>query len=1379
MRARDSQDDSTEKEKSAASDEQKGGLFGSVQLQPATDAPDVPSPKVPGISVPSLEEARAELDRIRAQNAQNAASGQPSGLFRRDKAPEDETARQAPRASENADSTHESVSFGAVSLPPRNADEAPAQAPEAEPTMPASVSSPVSGSVFREETQDVPSADKPFRVPLLSQFVDSNETPATGAILDAPPIAATPPESILEQIVYAPASPEHPNVARTESQVVAPEIAPVTETVRPAETSISAVETAPTMEAMPVASAAPVEERPAPRPSNPSNMTPFQRLMAARAAQSGPTIPRPRNDRPAPRPIAEVVAPVAEAPAPIAEVEAVAPKAEAPAPENVAETPVIASLPVELPQEIAPQVETPAVELSGAQVPQTEVAQLEAPPMPDAVAAVGAFPVPDAQTQSPQENQEASEEAPFAETSDSAPETSDSAPDSEFSAPELENSAPELENSAPELENSAPDSENSAPETSDSALDSETLRAENSVGEASVVQSSAPMPELETPQLPGETAMSAMPEPPSQMEEMASKVEQMVAQARAPKDGAPVAPEAVAQEAEIVPEDVSAVTSSPDAASPSEMPNSEIAEPSARPALSLAERLARTPRAELDAAHAEAEALTPEILENAPTQRAVAAPAEAPARPTASLSFAERLAARNKPRIEEPPAPTAATPVEPSFAAPAPKAPTPQNADETPAVPTSALAAPVAPAPEPRRNEPRSFSERLAARTSLDRHLQVPAPESAPVSQDLATHNTELARINEGAELSEREMKNRVLFRQKHLIFDAVLGSLDQRTLQNPTREIIKPQVEKGVDAALREFGLKLEQSERNWLVDEFTREVTDLGALVPMLEDPSVSKIVVTGANDVSVERLGRIERTGVSFRDDDHLLSLVRRIAELSGGRVDAKVPLLDRPLPDGGRIRAKVPPLAPQPTLTIEKSTGNPFVVLKRQMAEKSRGDALPYAQLRERIQQRLLREFEGDAAALAGDQDKLRLQVEEMIGSVIAEEHVAVTRAERASLVMDLLNEIVGLGPIEPLLNDPDVDEVMVNGPYQIYVERKGKLELTSQRFRDNAHVMQVIDRIVAPLGRRVDEKSPMVDGRLRDGSRFNAIIPPLALSGPTMTIRKFARDPFTMSDLINFGTITREAAQFLQAAVEGRLNVVVSGGTGSGKTTTLNVLSSFIPSTERIVTIEDAAELQMRQEHVIRMETRPANIEGVGEVSIRDLVKNSLRMRPDRIVVGECRGGEALDMLQAMNTGHDGSLTTAHSNGPRDTCKRLETMVMMAGFDLPVRAIREQISMAVQLVVHQERMRDGKRRVTAVTEIVGMEGDVLTMQDIFRFEQEGMDDDGRIIGTLQATGMRPKYYETIVDNGGTISMDIFTPKAHEATPRARINERGGR
>jgi pilus assembly protein CpaF len=334
--------------------------------------------------------------------------------------------------------------------------------------------------------------------------------------------------------------------------------------------------------------------------------------------------------------------------------------------------------------------------------------------------------------------------------------------------------------------------------------------------------------------------------------------------------------------------------------------------------------------------------------------------------------------------------------------------------------------------------------------------------------------------------------------------------------------------------------------------------------------------------------------------------------------------------------------------------------------------------------------------------------------------------------------------------------------MVNGPFQIYTERRGRLELAPTRFRDNTHVLQVVDRMVAPLGRRVDEKSPMVDGRLRDGSRFNVILPPLALSGPTITIRKFARDPYTMTDLVNFGTISREAAQFMQAAVEGRLNCVVSGGTGSGKTTTLNVLSSFIPATERIVTIEDAAELQMRQEHVIRLETRPPNIEGAGMISIRDLVRNSLRMRPDRIIVGECRGAEALDMLQAMNTGHDGSLTTLHANSPRDMIKRLETMVLMAGFDLPIKAVREQISMAVQMVLHQERMRDGVRRVTAITEIFSMEGDAITMQDIFAFKQEGVDSNGRLIGKLAATGLRPKYLERMAEHGASLPLELFAP-----------------
>jgi pilus assembly protein CpaF len=612
----------------------------------------------------------------------------------------------------------------------------------------------------------------------------------------------------------------------------------------------------------------------------------------------------------------------------------------------------------------------------------------------------------------------------------------------------------------------------------------------------------------------------------------------------------------------------------------------------------------------------------------------------------------------------------------------------------------------------------------------------------------------------------------RRLYRIKHVLFDNVIGSLDARMWSTSQRDQVRGALEKALDQAVRGASLNLDRTERDWVLKEFMQEVMEFGPITALLDDPAIGKITINSAQDVWVERLGQPEQTVISFRDEDHVLMLIRKVADIVGGRIDAKVPLLDRPLPDGSRVRAKVPPISPHgPTLAIEKSGGNPFEALRRQQVDRQRSDAQPYAQLRERIQQKLVRELDRDALA-AGNQDRLRGQVEEMINVAIQEERVAMSRAERAALIMDLLNEIIGLGPIEPLLNDPEIDEVMVNGPFQIYVERRGKLELTDKRFRDNHHVMQVIERIVAPLGRRVDEKSPMVDGRLRDGSRFNAIIPPLALSGPTMTIRKFARDPFTMTDLINFGTISRECAQFLQAAVEARFNILISGGTGSGKTTTLNVLSGFIPTNERIVTIEDAAELQMRQDHVVRLETRPANIEGIGTVTIRDLVRNSLRMRPDRVVIGECRGAEALDMLQAMNTGHDGSLTTGHSNNPREMLSRLETMVLMAGMDLPVRAIREQIAGAIHLIIHQDRMKDGSRRVTSVTEIVGMEGDIITMQDIFKFEQDYVDDQGKIHGSLQPSGLRPKYYDRILESGFKLSIDVFRPKEMDGAAGGR-------
>ncbi len=363
-------------------------------------------------------------------------------------------------------------------------------------------------------------------------------------------------------------------------------------------------------------------------------------------------------------------------------------------------------------------------------------------------------------------------------------------------------------------------------------------------------------------------------------------------------------------------------------------------------------------------------------------------------------------------------------------------------------------------------------------------------------------------------------------------------------------------------------------------------------------------------------------------------------------------------------------------------------------------------------------------------------------------------------DRKKVVDELINDLTGFGPINPLLLDDDVSEVMVNGPNQVYVERGGKLELTTVQFRDDDHVMNVIEKIVAPIGRRIDESSPMVDARLPDGSRVNVIIPPLALNGPTITIRKFSKDPYTIEHLIQFGTVTREMAVFLEACVKAKLNMFVSGGTGSGKTTTLNVLSSFIPSDERIVTIEDAAELQLWQEHVISLESRPTNIEGKGGISIRDLVRNSLRMRPERIVIGEVRGGEALDMLQAMNTGHDGSLATGHSNSPRDMIARLETMVLMAGIDLPVRAIREQIAGAVDVIIQQSRLKDGSRKVTHITEVQGMEGDIIVLQDIFEYHQRGVDEQGKVLGELVPTGVRPKFYERLETSGIHIPPSVF-------------------
>ncbi len=400
---------------------------------------------------------------------------------------------------------------------------------------------------------------------------------------------------------------------------------------------------------------------------------------------------------------------------------------------------------------------------------------------------------------------------------------------------------------------------------------------------------------------------------------------------------------------------------------------------------------------------------------------------------------------------------------------------------------------------------------------------------------------------------------------------------------------------------------------------------------------------------------------------------------------------------------------------------------------------------YLDLKSRVQNKLIAEL--DPKMDISQTEEVRSTIEELFDSILVEENIILSRAERQRLFEQIVAEILGYGPIEPLLADESITEIMVNGAKSIYIERHGKLEKTPLTFESDEHALRIIDRIVAPLGRRIDESSPYVDARLPDGSRVNAIIPPLAINGPTLTIRKFSKTPLTVENLIEFGTITQEAMEFLKACVYARLNIVVSGGTGSGKTTFLNVLSGFIPEDERIITIENAAELQLRQDHVVTLEMRPPNIEGKGEVTIRELVVNSLRMRPDRIIVGECRAGEALDMLQAMNTGHDGSLTTAHSNSPRDTLSRLETMCLMAGMDLPVRAIREQIASAIDLIVHTARFRDGSRKVVNITEVQGMEGDVIVMQDIFVFEQTGMEG-GKIIGRLRPTGIRPKFISRI-------------------------------
>jgi pilus assembly protein CpaF len=425
--------------------------------------------------------------------------------------------------------------------------------------------------------------------------------------------------------------------------------------------------------------------------------------------------------------------------------------------------------------------------------------------------------------------------------------------------------------------------------------------------------------------------------------------------------------------------------------------------------------------------------------------------------------------------------------------------------------------------------------------------------------------------------------------------------------------------------------------------------------------------------------------------------------------------------------------------------------------------------PLADIRRRVH-RELQEILGPQLYNERSSEVLEQRVRETLQDVLNREETPLTAADRSRITAEICDEILGHGPLEPLLRDPDVSEIMVNGPDRIYVERFGRILPVDAAFIDEEHLRRIIDKMVARVGRRVDEGSPMVDARLPDGSRINAVLPPIALDGAALTIRKFAADPYAIDDLISFGTLTRQVADFLAACVRARLDMVISGGTGTGKTTTLNVLSQFLPAEERIVTIEDAAELQLNQEHVLRLESRPPNIEGRGQVTVRDLVRNSLRMRPDRIVIGEVRDGAALDMLQAMNTGHDGSLATVHANSPRDSMARLETMVLMAGMDLPVRAIREQAASAIDLVIHQARLKDGSRRVTHVTEVTGMEGDIITMQDIFLFDfRAGLDQYGRFRGTLQPTGVRPLFMDRFAEVGVEIPADTFTPQVAPPTP----------
>ena len=438
------------------------------------------------------------------------------------------------------------------------------------------------------------------------------------------------------------------------------------------------------------------------------------------------------------------------------------------------------------------------------------------------------------------------------------------------------------------------------------------------------------------------------------------------------------------------------------------------------------------------------------------------------------------------------------------------------------------------------------------------------------------------------------------------------------------------------------------------------------------------------------------------------------------------------------------------------------------LAERLARSSNPDRL--TAVRDQIQARLIDVLGPLLYDSRVSEQDLEALVQERLRELLNDPEISLAAQEKAHISKQISDIVLGLGPLEEFTDDPTVTEIMVNGSERIYVERNGKLELTGARFHNDEQLRRTIDKIVSKVGRRIDESSPYVDARLPDGSRVNAVIPPLSVDGPALTIRRFSADPYQTEDLVDFGTLSPEVAEFLDACVRGRVNMLVSGGTGAGKTTTLNVLSSYIPEDERILTIEDAAELKLQQPHVVRLEARPPNIEGKGQVAIRDLVRNALRMRPDRIIVGEVRGGEAIDMLQAMNTGHDGSICTVHANSPRDVLSRLETMTLMAGMELTMRAIREQIASAIEVIVHQERMKDGTRRITHVSEVVGMEGDIITLQDLFVFNfRAGVDGQGRVLGTLQPTGLRPGFLEKLQDRGISVSPALFAPRM-AAVPR---------